>query len=284
MLTRPARIWPSESLPLPLANQSPTSYADQLGRWYGDRIDDDHRKRHGHYLTPIPVAQFMGNLAAEGNGPVIRLLDPAAGAGVLAASACESLALAESPPTRIELVLYEIDAGLVPVLEASIAHLQRWLSRRGIVLEPQLHVRDFVLANAGALDASLFPHDENFDAVICNPPYFKLQRSDPRAQACLLVVHGQPNVYGLFMALGAAVFASWRSPCFHHTAVIRQRTLLPALQGVVLRSRPGDRSARFRIPDRSVRSGAARNCHHSRNSRRPIAGFFGPSHDQRRIG
>ena len=205
MLTRPARIWPSESLPLPLAKQSPTSYADQLGRWYGDRIDDDHRKSHGHYLTPIPVAQFMGNLAAEGNGPVVRLLDPAAGAGVLAASACESLALAQSPPTRIELVLYEIDAGLVPVLEASIAHLQRWLSRRGIVLEPQLHVRDFVLANAGALDASLFPHDENFDAVICNPPYFKLQRSDPRAQACLLVVHGQPNVYGLFMALGAAV-------------------------------------------------------------------------------
>ena len=205
MPTRPALIRPSESLPLPLAEQSPTSYADQLGRWYGERIDDDHRKRHGHYLTPTPVARFMGDLAAEGHASGVRLLDPAAGAGVLAAAACESLALTSSPPRRIELVLYEIDAGLVPVLEAGIAHLQRWLLRKGIVLEPQLHVCDFVLANAGALDASLFPHDENFDAVICNPPYFKLQRSDPRAQACLPVVHGQPNLYGLFMALGAAV-------------------------------------------------------------------------------
>ncbi|MFM9974039.1 MAG: Eco57I restriction-modification methylase domain-containing protein, partial [Beijerinckiaceae bacterium] len=43
-----------------------------------------------------------------------------------------------------------------------------------------------------------------YDVVIANPPYFKLNKADPRAQAAAAVVHGQPNIYGLFMAIGAA--------------------------------------------------------------------------------
>ncbi len=41
--------------------------------------------------------------------------------------------------------------------------------------------------------------------VIFNPPYFKLNKADPRAQAAATVVHGQPNIYGLFMAVGAVL-------------------------------------------------------------------------------
>ncbi len=204
-LSAVARSPEETGLPMATLDLSPVEYADELGRWYGLQIDDEHRKRHGHYLTPMSVALFMGTLALGRPKKRVRVLDPAAGAGMLAAAVCQSLALVPRPPAVIELVLYEIDPGLVPVVEACTAHLHQWLARRGIALNSQLHVRDFVLANAGALEPSLFPHDDPFDAVICNPPYFKLQKSDPRAQACLQVVHGQPNLYGLFMALGAAV-------------------------------------------------------------------------------
>lgn len=192
-------------LPSAVADESPIEFADRLGRWYGALIDDERRKSNGHYLTPPPVARYMGRLAARAEGATVRLLDPAAGAGVLAAAACEAIATAKSPPKSIDLVLYEINHELVPVLDACVAHLHAWLARRKITLRSRLHVCDFVLDNAGALGAGLFAPGESFDAVICNPPYFKLQKTDPRAQACLEVVHGQPNLYGLFMALGAAL-------------------------------------------------------------------------------
>src|SRR5207302_3600546 len=47
------------------------------------------------------------------------------------------------------------------------------------------------------------PHDA-YDVAISNPPYFKLQKQDPRALAVSDMVHGQPNIYAIFMAIMAA--------------------------------------------------------------------------------
>ncbi|HVA82091.1 MAG TPA: Eco57I restriction-modification methylase domain-containing protein, partial [Candidatus Binataceae bacterium] len=69
--------------------------------------------------------------------------------------------------------------------------------------------QDFLLAHAGALSTSgqLFKRARSspFDLVVANPPYFKLAKSDPRARAVEAVVHGQPNIYSLFMAVGASL-------------------------------------------------------------------------------
>lgn len=192
-------------LPVPDIGESPVLFADHLGAWYAEQIDAAHRKVHGHYLTPPLIADFMGGLCIGEPCRTIRLLDPAAGTGTLAAAACMALARSESPPSHIELVAYEIDPGLLPVLEACFDYLSGWLKARDIGLSVRLEHGDFVLINAGALEGGLFPFENRFDAVICNPPYFKLPKSDPRAQACMSVVHGQPNVYGLFMAIGAAL-------------------------------------------------------------------------------
>ncbi len=54
-------------------------------------------------------------------------------------------------------------------------------------------------------DALYWSTAQPFDAVITNPPYFKLSKSDPRARAAERVVHGQPNIYALFMAVSAAL-------------------------------------------------------------------------------
>jgi adenine-specific DNA-methyltransferase len=65
------------------------------------------------------------------------------------------------------------------------------------------------LSHAEALESSprLFPTKttNGFDIVISNPPYFKIQRADPRAKVAAIVVHGQPNIYALFMAISAAL-------------------------------------------------------------------------------
>lgn len=196
------------TIPSPCYGERPVVFADRLGEWFAGRIDDAHRKAHGHYLTPPIIANFMGRLCLDGHRSTVRLLDPAAGTGTLAAAACEAFASSAKPPQRIQLVAYEVDQGLRPVIGACFAYLATWLSDHGIELEARLEFRDFVLANAGTLEGGILPYEpyeEGFDAVICNPPYFKLPKSDPRAQACLTVVHGQPNLYGLFMAIGAAL-------------------------------------------------------------------------------
>ena len=147
----------------------------------------------------------MGHLCTVQSNPRVRLLDPAAGTGTLAAAACEALAISPNPPQRIELVAYELNKGLQPALNACFSYLSSWLNQSGIELVTRLEMADFVQDNAGAIEGEPLPVGEAFDIVICNPPYSKLPKSDPRVQACLAIVHGQPNLYGLFMAIGAAM-------------------------------------------------------------------------------
>src|SRR5512135_3734166 len=158
-------IPPRKLLPSPILGESPTDYADRLGRWYGQIITEAHRKSQGHYLTPPSIATFMGRLACPG-AAIVRILDPAAGSGTLAAAACEALAKSGNSPTRIEVVAYEVDPALLPVIEACFGHLSQWLLDRGIELHTRIEIQDFILANAGALEGGLLPASERpFDAV-----------------------------------------------------------------------------------------------------------------------
>ncbi len=190
-------------VPASTAGELPTLYAARLGDWYRDLVDDAHRRSLGHHLTPVGVARMMGKLAAV-EGEHLRLLDPGAGTGILGAALCEALAGSSRPPKRVELVVYEIDDALRPALEASLSHLAWWLGERGVELRLDVRWADYIAANASLLQPSLLPADRPFDAVIANPPYFKLPRSDARARACASVVHGQPNIYALMMAIGVA--------------------------------------------------------------------------------
>lgn len=197
-------------VPLPEPDESPVAYADRLGRAYAASVSDEHRKRLGQYMTPVAVARFMAGFYREDAQMALRILDPGAGGGVLSCAICEKLAANSTKPAKIELVAYEIDAGIADCLAHSLAYAKHWLQTRGILLEFTLRRDDFILANGAALEntLSLFSISDGtgaFDIIIANPPYFKLPKSDPRACAAEAVVHGQPNIYALFMAFAAAL-------------------------------------------------------------------------------
>ncbi|MGH8676704.1 MAG: Eco57I restriction-modification methylase domain-containing protein [Burkholderiales bacterium] len=193
-------------VPISRSDECPLAYAERLGAWYSAQTTESHRRRFGVYFTPSSIARYMAGLCRNGGGHFVRVLDPAAGTGVLACAACVSIANAANPPRHIELVCHEVDNAVQAPLEAALVHLQRWLAARRIRLRYRIELEDFLLANGAALEAGLLQSVEpKFDAVICNPPYFKLAKSDRRAWLCASVVHGQPNIYGLFMAVAAAV-------------------------------------------------------------------------------
>ena len=161
----------------------------------------------------------------------MRVLDPAAGAGILCCAAVEALVARNGNTREIEVVAFELDKGLTAPLQSVLNYLSGWCEKHyRVTVKARIKSADFILRNALALRArGLFPARwaaDPFDVVIANPPYFKIGKDDPRAIAASEVVHGQPNIYALFMAVGAAmlrehgdfVFITPRSfasgPCF----------------------------------------------------------------------
>ncbi len=211
MVVEPSHISTARSfIPPPAPGERPTEYADRIGEYHVATKSEAHRKQHGLYLTPVAAADFMAaQIQVAGDG--LRVLDPAAGTGILCCAAVEALAERDRPPGWVELVAYEVDAELIDPLQAVLDYLQDWcLEEHGIKLKERIESTDFVLAQAETLrrEDSLIPCESDgrdFDIAISNPPYFKINKSDPRAVLASSVVYGQPNIYALFMAVSAAL-------------------------------------------------------------------------------
>ncbi len=184
----------THSIPRPFADERPAEYADRVGRWYAESATETHKKKYGQYLTPIAVADLMANLV-DPKGPVVRILDPGAGTGVLASALSEKIAAQSVKPNAIVLVAYETDRALLPATSACLEYLKTWLTGRGIALTYSIETKDFVQANGRALDESqrtftqFIALEEPFDVVISNPPYFKIPKTTLahvwRRQSCM---------------------------------------------------------------------------------------------------
>ncbi len=198
------------AISVPDRGERPTIYADRIGSEVVGHKSATYRKEIGIYLTPVEVADFVA-AAFENDQPLVRILDPAAGSGTLICALVEALARRSETnrPCDVELVVYEIDREMAEALRLAVDYLTRWAALRNISLRAEVRHKDFVLENADGLRSTgiLFDRKEYtpFDLVVANPPYFKIPKSDPRARPATSVVHGQPNIYALFMAASAAL-------------------------------------------------------------------------------
>jgi adenine-specific DNA-methyltransferase len=167
----------------------------------------EQRKRLGQFLTPPTVARYM----AHQLGPLRdgdRILDPAIGSGVLACAVIER-AISTGMPLTLYLDGYEIDPDLAQVAREVLVRAAEMVARHGVTLHIQVHEQDFILERApmGPLfDAQGL--SDGYDHVIANPPYFKLNRNDPRVQAVAGLVNGSTNIYTLFMVLSLRLLHS----------------------------------------------------------------------------
>lgn len=167
----------------------------------------DHRRSRGQVFTPPEVARFMAGLLPEITKR-FRLLDPGAGPGILTAAVCERVTKLRSP-RHLDVHLYETDKALLPLLRRNVTLCRDALLRAGHSADFEVHTEDFVFANEHISEQpSLFAPvsaPETFDAVITNPPYFKIDGDSPHATLFRALVHGQPNIYALFLAVAAGV-------------------------------------------------------------------------------
>lgn len=190
----------------------PSKYAEKLGNEFIASKEKTDVASLGQYFTPQIIAELIAkNFSEFGKIKSLKILDPGAGTGILSCVLCESITKWKYKPDNIELIAYEIDKSLVPILEKSFNYLRGWLKNKNISLSFSVNDSDFVLENGDVLNQtlqqSLFDRKdfEEFDIIVANPPYFKISKSDPRAKAANAVIHGQPNIYALFMAIAAAL-------------------------------------------------------------------------------
>ena len=148
------------------------------------------------------------------SGPHMRVLDPGSGTGILSAAVCETASRSETVKS-LHVDAYEIEQSLAGLTHLVLAFAQDWLDQRGVELTFNVSHGDFLLKHAAAIRArsenGLWGRNEGshaeYDLVISNPPYFKIGKDDPRAMAWGATVHGQPNIYALFMAVSAELLS-----------------------------------------------------------------------------
>lgn len=183
-------------------HELPSVFAARAFAEYCANAPMEERRALGQFFTPPEVAAFMANLALP-IGREVRILEPGAGTAILTASVCERLV---GRATTVHIDVYELHPRLANICEEVLTHTAAWFAEREVACTFRVHQDDFVLENASYLQPSLFTeHRERYDIAIANPPYFKLLKDDRRARAAAHIVHGQPNIYALFMAIMASL-------------------------------------------------------------------------------
>ena len=161
-------------------------------------VPKSERKKIGQFFTPAPIAEYMGGMATNCY-ETVYVLDPGAGSGVLSAAIVSKLI--DGKAKHIYLDAYENNVGIIPLLTNNLEAIREAAKEKGATVHYRIYDTNFIEANRKAW-TGLAPNSK-YDIVICNPPYKKLGKQD--IEACIMgeMVHGQPNLYFLFMAMGA---------------------------------------------------------------------------------
>lgn len=171
-------------------------YANTLS--YLTSVSKAKRKTIGQFFTPAPIADFMANLSKYRNNTV-WVLDPGAGSGVLSASIVD--ALISKAVKHIHLDVYENNSDILPLLKDNLSYIQSTARKSAIEVSYTVFETNFIEAYQ-LVWTGLMPN-EKYDIVIANPPYKKIGKNDMESNIMKDIVHGQPNLYFLFMAMSA---------------------------------------------------------------------------------
>lgn len=168
---------------------------------YIDSMPKKERKKYGQFFTSIETARYMADLFCIPCGKnKISILDAGAGSGILSCAMIERLDTIKSIE-EIELVCYETDKNVLPLLQENLIFVKETSSKRIYIT-----IREENYITSQYLDFNfMFGGDFNppkYDLVIGNPPYMKIPKDAPEAKAMPDICYGSPNMYFLFAAMG----------------------------------------------------------------------------------
>lgn len=149
------------------------------------------RKEKAQFFTPYNIAGYMAEECLCSSHP-LRILDPGAGNGALAAAVVEKC-IKKNLCKHFIVHFVENDPDVIPLLQNTIKQLKKYAEQNNCVMECVVFQNNFITE----FDES------DYDIVICNPPYKKLRKDASESLTMQEYVFGQPNLYALFMVKAA---------------------------------------------------------------------------------
>lgn len=157
----------------------------------------ENRKKIGQFFTSKETAIFMADMFdLKKISGTVKILDPGAGTGILSAALIGRLNNLKSIDS-IHLVCYETDSIVLPSLFNLLEYIKENCKKK---FSYEVRNRDYILTQAEEFEANDLI-SEKFDLVIGNPPYKKILKSNPIAQAMPSIIHGAPNLYFIFTSM-----------------------------------------------------------------------------------
>ena len=198
----------TQSMPSPNYNEHPTDYAYRLALWYSSIASN----ADGQIFTPPSVAKFMAQQIPMQEKPSISVLDPGIGTGILSCATIEEFVDRRRGGT-VFLEGYDADSQVLEVAMAALNYAKQWAANLGVGVSFALHCEDFIFAGLAKMNGSLAADETGsvvnaYDTVIMNPPYFKINASDPRAKAVSRFAGKQTNIYTLFLSVASQLLSS----------------------------------------------------------------------------
>ncbi|WP_410986574.1 Eco57I restriction-modification methylase domain-containing protein [Bacillus cereus] len=203
-------------------NTNNLDFAEKLSIQVNNTSNRKEKKKKGQFFTSSAVANLMASMV-NFNKSKIRVLDPGSGTGILIAALVDRI-IKEDIKVHLIVDLYENDKEVIPYLSQMMEYCKVSLEKNGKRFTYNILHEDFILIND-----SLFRENKDgeikepckYDVVISNPPYFKLSTKHQYSLILKEYVHGQPNIYFMFMAVasnlikerGQLIFITPRSYC-----------------------------------------------------------------------
>ncbi|MCM1200116.1 MAG: Eco57I restriction-modification methylase domain-containing protein [Bacteroides fragilis] len=171
-----------------------------LTNQYIEDMPKKERKKYGQFFTSMETAHFMvGLYDISENMKTIKILDPGAGSGILACAFVERLETLDFIKD-IELTCYENDSNVLPLLQNNLAFCKEHSSKNitfniladNYILSQYLDFNYMIGGNMNPI---------KYDYVIGNPPYMKIPKDAPEANAMPAICYGAPNMYFIFASM-----------------------------------------------------------------------------------
>lgn len=154
---------------------------------YTESHDKENRKNKGQFFTSTSIAEFMA-MKASYAAEHLSILEPGAGNGILSASVIK-YCIENELCSSFDVRFVENDSEVLPVLKETSDLMQEFVFLHQGNINISISTDNYITGNEDGL----------YDIVICNPPYKKMRKDSVESIRMNEYVHGQPNLYSLFM-------------------------------------------------------------------------------------